>query len=190
MNLAVLASGRGSNFDAICENFKTSELFPKLLVTDQANALVLEKAQKRGVPAYHLPFPTQSREEAAEKLNEILQRYSIEFIVLAGFMKVLPTRFVRQWKNRIMNIHPSLLPRYPGTHAIERAWEAGDEIFGITIHLVDEGVDTGPVLFQNMFHRLKNDTLESIEEKIHRMEHRDYPRIIKNYIQTLRRSPS
>lgn len=185
--LAVLASGRGSNFEAICSAFAGSELYPRVLICDRAEAPVLEKARRSGVEAIHLPFPVSRREEAAAELDVLLQDRGVDLVALAGFMKVLPASFVRKWKGRILNIHPSLLPRYPGTDAIRRAWEAGEEVFGITIHLVDEGVDTGPVLFQNMTRRLPEDTLETMEEKVHRLEHWDYPRIIRQYALETRR---
>lgn len=184
--IAVLASGRGSNFEAICDAFKDTALYPRLLVCDREHAPVLEKARQRGVKSFYIPLPVKNREEAAAGLSRCLQDEGIELVVLAGFMKVLPPNFVRAWRGRIVNIHPSILPRYPGTEAIRRAWEAGEDWFGITIHLVDEGVDTGPILFQNMAHRLVEDTLDTIEEKIHKMEHMFYPKVIQNFCETWR----
>ncbi len=186
--LAVLASGTGSNFEAICEAFEKTPYYPVLLICDRKDAPVLHKAERRGVESLHFPLPAQEREEAAGRLSRLLREREIELIVLAGFMKVLPPVFVKDWKDKILNIHPSILPRYPGTEAIRRAWDAGEEWFGITIHLVDEGVDTGPILFQNMFHRLPEDTLESLENKVHRLEHLYYPEIILKFAQGWRRT--
>lgn len=188
MRLAVLASGRGSNFEALCQAFQGSEWFPALLVCDRAGAPVLEKAAFWGVEALHLPFPPQAREEASERLHQALVERNIELIALAGFMKILPPRFVDRWKGRILNIHPSLLPRHPGMDAIRKTWETGDEFGGITIHLVDHGVDTGPILYQNTVLREPGDTLESFEEKIHRLEHWAYPKVLKSYGESLKQT--
>lgn len=181
ITLAVMASGGGSNFEALCQAFQNTPLFPRLLVCDQKGAQVFARAERLGVPAVHLPFSSSEREAAASRLDDLLQEQGINLIALAGFMKILPASFVKKWKGRLLNIHPSLLPRHPGTHAIEKAWNSGDKEFGITIHLVDEGVDTGPILHQNFFLKENSDTLESIEQKVHRLEHWEYPKVLQRY---------
>ncbi len=180
-NLAVLASGTGSNFEVLCNEFRETDLFPLILVYDRQNAPVLEKARKNGVEALYLPFPPAQKESASQILTQELKARDIQFIILAGFMKMLPPSFVNTWDTRILNIHPSLLPRHPGTDSIKKAFDQGDREIGITIHLVDKGMDTGPILFQNFFLRQEEDNLEEIEKKVHNLEHGWYPKVIRDY---------
>ena len=110
---------------------------------------------------------------------EALEREKVDFLVLAGFMRVLSPEFVRRYRWRIVNIHPALLPEFPGAHAISDAWEAGVRATGVTVHFVDEGVDTGPAILQRKISRTADDTLESLEEKIHALEYELYPQAVQ-----------
>ena len=179
--VAILASGSGSNFEAIVR-YAREHAWPVsfTLLTDRPRARVVRRANRLGVPTVILPsrrFP--SREAYDRALFAELQALEpLDLVVLAGYMKILPPEIVRHFAKRMVNIHPSLLPRYPGLHAIERAFRAGEEKTGVTVHWVDEGVDTGPVIAQVEVPILPEDTLETLEARVHEAEHRIYPRVI------------
>ncbi|RKY01117.1 phosphoribosylglycinamide formyltransferase, partial [Candidatus Poribacteria bacterium] len=107
--------------------------------------------------------------------------YGVELVVLAGYMKILQPKFVRKWRNKILNIHPALLPSFPGMHAVRQALDYGVKVTGVTIHFVDEGVDTGPIIAQEPVRVRDDDTEETLLERIHQVEHRLYPEVIKLY---------
>lgn len=184
--LAILASGSGSNFQAIAEAFKDSEHEVCCLICDRKKAYAFERADNLGIPSYHVSFWKRDSEEAEREVDEILKKEGADLVALAGFMRILSPWLVDRWENKIINIHPSLLPKYPGAHGIEESFHSGDSEMGITIHYVDKGMDTGPVIFQESFSREEGETLESAEEKIHALEHRCYPQILinkLNYVQ-------
>ncbi len=131
-----------------------------------------------GIPVLNVSYLRNSREEVEKKLISVLKEEEIDLIVLAGYMRLLTPLFVSAFKGRIINIHPALLPKYPGTHGIEESFASGDRELGITIHYVDEGMDTGPVICQKSFLRNPSDTLESTAERIHGLEHQWYPDVI------------
>lgn len=183
INLAILVSGAGTNMaaivDAHIENAK-----PCVVISNRQNALALLKAQQRGIPAVYLP--SKKNEDYSQQLIECLQQHNVTpengLICLAGFMKILDKKFVTTFKNRILNIHPSLLPAFPGLDAIGQALKAGVVTTGCTVHLVDEGVDTGPILQQASVGIDPNDSSETLAAKIHEQEHKLYPAAIEKFV--------
>ncbi|MBN2050945.1 MAG: phosphoribosylglycinamide formyltransferase, partial [Spirochaetales bacterium] len=145
---AVLASGNGSNFEALTHYLNTTEHRICCLICDREKAYALERAKRLSIPGYYIPGWGKNREAAETEALRILQDYNPHIVILAGFMRVLTPLFLDAWPNKVVNIHPSLLPKYPGTRGIEDSYASGDREVGITIHLVDSGVDTGPVLLQ------------------------------------------
>lgn len=182
MKLAVLVSGNGSNLQALIDACSSSA-YPAeiaLVISNQPDAFALERAEKAGVARQVIPhnqFPDRGAFEDA--LGDEIEKAKAELVILAGFMRVLSPRFVRRFPNRILNIHPALLPSFPGTHAIEQAWNYGVKVTGVTVHLVDEGTDTGPVVLQRAIEISSKETLESLEKKVHSVEHILFPEAIR-----------
>ncbi len=181
MNLAVFASGRGSNFSAIARAVREKKIKARLavLICDQPQALVIRRAQRAGVKAVIIDradFSSRAGFEAA--ITQKLKEHKIELIALAGFMRVLSGSFVRRYRNRILNIHPSLLPAFKGAQAIKDAFAGGACFTGVTVHFVVEEVDCGPAILQQKVEIKNNDTLASLESRIHRLEHKLYPQAI------------
>lgn len=177
--LAVFASGRGSNFVAIARRMHhqaTHEL--AVLLCDRTEAPVLERARELGVPARLLSYRGRRREEAEKEALAILADKRVHTVALAGFMRLLSPQFLRSFPGEILNLHPSLLPRYAGTHGIEDSWRSTDRFLGISVIKVDEGVDTGPILLQRSFARTGWESLEEIEERIHELEHLWFPDVV------------
>jgi len=185
MNLAIFASGRGSNFSAIVKAIKQKKIKAKLriLVCDQPQALVIKRAQILGVRVVLVKredFPSRLDFEAA--IIQRLKYYKIDLIVLAGFMRLLSPDFVKRYRNRVMNIHPSLLPAFKGAQAIRDAFDSGVDATGVTVHFIDEEVDHGPIILQQKIEIKGKDTLASLEKRIHLLEHKLYPQAIKLFI--------
>ncbi len=184
-SIVVLASGNGSNFEAIVQTFRRDQVPIEVvaLITDNPRAYAIERARRLGVPVHVLDSQSYpSRDAYNQALLDLLRSLSFDLMVLAGYMKILPPEIVRAYERRIVNIHPALLPAYRGLHAIERAFQDGVQVTGVTVHWVDEGVDTGPILAQVPVWVDPDDTLESLEEKIHRVEHQLYPRVIQRIL--------
>lgn len=176
--IAVLASGNGSNFQVIAEQFKVTLLF-----SDHSDAYVLERAQNLQVPSYSFELKEFEDKVAYEtEIVKLLDRYNIDLVCLAGYMKIVGPTFLKAYEGRIINIHPAFLPEFPGAHGIEDAWSAGVEESGVTIHWVDSGIDTGQVIAQVRVPRLKNDTFESFEMRIHEAEYKLFPNVIRRLI--------
>jgi phosphoribosylglycinamide formyltransferase-1 len=180
-NFAVFASGRGSNLGAIIEAIKNKKISANLalVVSDRPGALALEIAKKAGVPT--ALFDRQEftdRKSFEDAIIARLQEAGIDFIVLAGYMRILSPQFVQTYRNKIINIHPSLLPAFKGAHAIRDAFAAGVKETGVTVHFVDEEIDNGDIIAQEAVAVLPQDTLDSLEAKIHSVEHKIYPRAI------------
>lgn len=176
--LAVLASGSGSNFEAIAEKISGGPHTLACLICDRRNAYVFERADKYGTPAYYVNYAGRDRSLAEEEITAVLREEKADLIALAGFMRLLSPSFVDNFSSRIINIHPSLLPKYPGTHGIEDGFESEDEELGITIHRVDHGLDTGPVIMQKSFTRSREEDLDDIEGRVHELEHIWYPAVL------------
>ena len=175
--IVVLASGEGSNFSAIVD----SGIEVEKVLTDNPKAGVIKRAIKSSVPVIVLDKKeyTQIQGWFEHRLDEEIPN-DTDLIVLAGFMLILSSWFCEKWAGKIINIHPSLLPAFGGgCHAIKDAWEYGCKIFGVTIHWVIPEVDAGPIITQRAIHKLDDDTLEIITERIHNVEHYVYPETIK-----------
>jgi phosphoribosylglycinamide formyltransferase-1 len=178
--LAVLLSGRGSNFIAICEAIRRGDLDAEIrcVISNSAEAPGLEKAREFGLQAICIPSRGVERAEYDRRVMEALEICSPTLICLAGYMRVLGPEFVRRYRGRILNIHPALLPAFPGLHAQRQALEYGVRIAGCTVHLVDEGVDTGRILMQRAVEVLEDDTEETLSARILKQEHDVYWRAI------------
>jgi len=183
--LIVFASGNGSNFEAIANHIKEEDLpfVIQYLLTDNPRAFAIERAKKLNIPVKILDYKSfESRDAYNRAVFKFLKSQDVDLIVLAGYMRILPAFIVREYWRKIVNIHPSLLPAFPGLHAIEKAFNYGVKVTGVTVHFVDEGVDTGPIIMQECVKIEENDTLESLEEKIHKVEHRIYIQAIKKIL--------
>ncbi len=180
--LAVFASGRGSNLQAIMEAIANGKLDMELVLvlSDQPDARALDRARRAGVATEVLPF-TGDAEGYGEKLLRYLAPYSVDVIALAGFMRIVPPNFLRDFPGDIVNIHPSLLPAFPGLDAQEQAVDYGVRVSGCTVHFVDEGVDTGPVILQASVPVYASDDEDTLSARILRWEHRLYPRALQLY---------
>jgi phosphoribosylglycinamide formyltransferase-1 len=182
VRLAVLASGRGSNLGAILEARRRGG-FPArvvVVVSDRENAPALERATRAGVEAVFVdPKAHGDRTAYDAALLAILDRHRPDLVCLAGFMRVLGPAFVRAWAGRLLNVHPSLLPAFPGLHAQRQALDYGVKVAGATVQFVDEGVDTGPVILQASVPVLPDDTEDSLSARILAEEHRLYPEAIR-----------
>lgn len=185
MRVAILASGNGSNFEALAHQFQAGLLPGELIFvfSDHHDAYVLERAQRLNVRAFSFEVKEFENKAAYEEaLLQLLQEQQIDLIVLAGYMRIIGKTLLSHYSNRILNIHPSLLPSFPGLHGIKDAYEYGVKVTGVTVHLVDDGVDTGPIIAQEPVMILPVDTLESLEEKIHQTEHRLYPKVLRDVL--------
>ncbi|OQX87418.1 MAG: phosphoribosylglycinamide formyltransferase [Candidatus Omnitrophica bacterium 4484_70.2] len=183
MNIAILASGKGTNFEAIVRAVKKGDIRNvqvKLLVTDREEAFVRKRARRLKIKEVFIdPSNFSFREDFEKALVRVLVREKVELVVLAGFMRILSSYFIKKFKNKILNIHPSLLPAFKGVNAIERAYKYGVKITGVTVHFVDEKVDHGPIILQGAVKVKPGESLEEVEKKIHKLEHNLYPQAIK-----------
>ncbi len=182
LRLAVLASGRGSNLQAIIDAIEQKRLQAVLavVISNKAEAQALERARKHGAPAVFLdPKATPGRDAYDAVILEHLRKHDVGLVVLAGYMKIVTRVLIDAYANRIMNIHPSLLPSFPGLAAQRQALEWGVKVSGCTVHFVEEGVDTGPIIQQAAVPALEEDTVESLEARILEQEHRIYPEAIQ-----------
>jgi len=180
-NIAVLISGQGTNLQSIIDHVKAGKLKCNLavVISNKEDAYGLVRAKKAKIPAYFVDHKDIPREEHEKKIIEILKKYKIDLVVLAGYMRILTPYFIRQYKNRIINIHPALLPSFPGTDGYGDTWKYGCKVGGCTVHFVDEGVDTGPIILQEANPIKENDTLESFKKRGLKIEHQAFPEAIK-----------
>ncbi len=179
--IAVLASGTGTNLEAILEAQHRGEISGRvaLVLSDQAEAKALGRARRRGVEALYLnPKEYGGREDYDRALVEHLKAAGIDLVVLAGFMRLISPYFVNAYPLQIMNIHPSLLPAFPGLEGVEQALHYGVKVSGCTVHFVDEGLDTGPIILQEAVPVIQEDTVETLHQRIHAVEYRLYPTAI------------
>jgi phosphoribosylglycinamide formyltransferase-1 len=180
--LAVLLSGRGSNFEAIADAVEAGRIPDAevvAVISDVAEARGLERARERGLRAFAVERARfASRAEHEREIARILRDAGTDLVCLAGYMRILSPEFVREWPGRILNIHPSLLPKYRGLSPQRRALEAGDVEAGCSVHVVDEGTDTGPVVLQRSVPVEPNDTEETLSARILEQEHEAYPEAI------------
>lgn len=181
--LGVLGSGKGSNFVAIADAIAAGEVPAEvgLVLSDVESAGILEHARSRQLASRFIPpgkFRTKLDEEAEQAYVSALQEAKVDLIVLAGFMRVLKGEFLRAFEGRIVNIHPSLLPSFPGLEAWKQALDHGVKVTGCTVHFVDAGVDCGPIIGQQTVPVLDDDTPETLHARIHAAEHELYPKCV------------
>jgi len=182
LRVGVLVSGGGSNLQSIIDACQAGKVPAQVVaaVSNVEGAYGLERARKAGIPAYGVPHDGfASRAAFEDRLLAILREHNVELVCLAGFMRVLTPRFLSAYHGRIMNIHPALLPSFPGTHGQHDAHAYGVRFSGCTVHFVDEGTDTGPIIIQAVVPAFDDDTEDSLAARILAQEHRIYPRAIQ-----------
>ena len=182
MNIAVFCSGNGSNLQAIIDSVKSGYIPAKiaLVVSDEKGAFALKRAGEAGIQALILnPKEFEGREAFDKEVVKHLREAKIDLVVLAGYMRLLSDFFIKEYESRIMNIHPSLLPSFKGTHGIKDALEYGVKVTGPTVHFVDEKLDHGPIILQKALEIEDNDTEETLLARVHNEEHKIYPEAIR-----------
>ncbi len=184
LRLGVLASGRGSNLQAILDAIDAGRCPGQVVVvvSDRPGATALDRARRAGAKAIHVDPPGYPDRAAFDQaVAAVLAEHAVELVCLAGYMRLLSPAFVAAWRGRILNVHPALLPAFPGLHAQRQALEHGVKVSGATIHLVDEGVDTGPIVLQAAVPVLDDDTEATLAARILAEEHRLYAEAIRLY---------
>jgi len=181
--IAALGSGQGSNLEAIAEACASGKIPAQVAVvlSDVPNAGILVRARDRGIPAFHIPpgnYRTRLDEEAERAYIKALSHHEVDLVALAGFMRVLKGGMLRAFEGKIVNIHPSLLPSFPGLEAWKQALDFGVKVTGCTVHFVDAGVDSGPIIGQQSVPVLDDDTAQTLHQRIHAAEHELYPRCL------------
>ena len=182
--IAVFASGFGSNLQALIDYIKGNGLNGDIVLvfSNNKDAYALNRARKNKIKAVFMdPSGYNTRKQYDTKIIELLEDEKIDLVVLAGYMFLLSHEFVHKFKNKILNIHPALLPSFKGTHGIKDAYEYGVKVTGVTVHFVDEGLDSGPIIIQQSVDIDQNESVEELEEKIHRIEHKIYPLAVKYF---------
>lgn len=182
INIGVLASGRGTNLQAIIEAIEDGKIAGeiKIVISDHPKACALKRAQQYLIDTRYIDFKEfKNREDFDKEIIKTLKEKKIDLVVLAGYMRILSPYFIRTYQNKIINIHPALLPSFPGLHAHKQTVEYGVKISGCTVHFVDEGVDSGPIILQKAVEVSDDDTEDSLAEKILKEEHQIYPRAIQ-----------
>ncbi len=183
LELGVLVSGNGTNLQAILDAVERGALDARVrcVISNRTGAQALERAARAGVPALAIPHTSFDTREAFDRaVVAALREHSVEWVALAGFMRVLTPELLRAFPGRIINIHPALLPSFRGTHAIRQALEHGVTITGCTVHFVDEGVDTGPIIAQRAVPVLPGDDEASLTERMHEAEHELYVKVLSD----------
>lgn len=182
LKIGVLASGRGSNFQAIIDEIEAGRILAKIeiLIVDNSDAYAIERAKKHGIPYMYIdPKEFKTKEAFYEKIRDELLSKGVELVILAGFMRIVKKPLLDAFPNRIMNIHPALLPSFPGLHGQKQAVDYGVRISGCTVHFVDEGVDSGPIIIQAAVPVDPDDTEDSLSERILKVEHKIFPEAIR-----------
>ena len=179
-NLGILLSGRGSNFEAIARNVQAGKIPARVavVISNREDAPGLVRAREMGLNTRIIPSKGKEREAYDRELVAVLREFEVDLVCLAGFMRILSPYFVREFRHRILNIHPALLPAFPGTEAQKQALEYGAKFSGCTVHIVDEGVDTGPIVCQAVVPVRDDDTVETLSARILKEEHRIYSEAI------------
>jgi phosphoribosylglycinamide formyltransferase-1 len=174
--LGILLSGRGSNFEAIARNVQAGKIPAEIavVISNKEDALGLARAREMGLSARFIPSKAREREDFEREVVGVLREFQVDLVCLAGFMRVLTPYFIREFRGRILNIHPALLPSFPGVEAQKQALDYGVKYTGCTVHIVDEGVDTGPIVCQAVVPILDDDTVETLAARILKEEHRIY----------------
>lgn len=180
--IGVLVSGSGSNLQSIIDHIENGRLDAviKIIISNNSDAYALKRAEIHGIPSAvlkHTDF--NDREKFDEAMIELLKRHDVELVVMAGFMRLLSPLFLKSFPMKIMNIHPALLPAFPGIHVQKKAVDYGVKFSGCTVHFADSGVDTGPIIIQSVVPVLDSDTEDTLAARILKEEHRIYPKAIQ-----------
>ena len=186
MNIAVLCSGRGTNLQAIIDKVKSGYIPAKiaLVLSDKSDAFALTRAKKAGIETVVLNAKDyKTREDFDKEVIKNLKKRNVELVVMAGFMRLLSPHFIKEYKNRIINIHPAILPSFKGTHALKDALDYAVKVTGATVHFVDEHLDHGPIILQSCVEVKDGDTEEALLERVHKEEHRIYPEAVKLFVE-------
>lgn len=184
MKFVILGSGTGTNAEAILDAWKENRLgkaVPAAIFCDMPNARILTLGERYGIQARYInpgPFKTKMSDEGEQEYIKVIRETGAGLVVLAGFMRVIHDGFLHAFPRRIINLHPSLLPSFPGLHSIKQAYDHGVKVTGCTVHWVTAGLDTGPIIDQSAVHIEKDDTLETLEAKVHAAEHQILPSVI------------
>jgi phosphoribosylglycinamide formyltransferase-1 len=184
LRLGVLGSGRGSNMQAIQDAIEAGRLPARIVcvISDVADAFILERARRAHIPAFFInpaPFRTKLDGEAEQRVLTCLYEHGVEAVLLAGFMRMVKSGLLRAYPHRVLNIHPALLPAFPGLEAWRQALDYGVKVTGCTVHFVDEGMDTGPIIAQRAVPVLDHDTPETLHARIQEAEHELYPEAVR-----------
>jgi phosphoribosylglycinamide formyltransferase 1 len=184
LRIGILGSGSGSNMQSITDAIQAGELNAeiRLVLSDVKDAFILERARRHGIPAQWLdcaPYKTKLDAQAQERCIALLKGHGVDTVVLAGFMRIVKAGLLKAFPMRILNIHPALLPSFPGLHAWKQVLDYGAKITGCTVHFVDEGTDTGPVIIQRAVPVLDTDTCETLHARIQIEEHKAYPEALR-----------
>ena len=188
-SIAILGSGNGSNAQALINAVEagTLEMTIACIISDVQNAPILERAKQHHIPAHYIdcaPSPYTLRDQAEASVLQLLDHYQVDYIILAGFMRILKKSLLNTFPRKVINIHPSLLPAFPGLEAGRQAFDAGVRETGCTVHYVDEGIDTGEIILQKKISIEDTDTLESLMQKMHAAEHIAYPEALHHLFKT------
>ena len=184
LKLGVLGSGAGSNMQSIVDEIESGGLDAeiKIVISDVADAKILDRAAKHSITALHLdcsPWKTKLEGRAEDECIEILKSHDVDTVVLAGFMRIVKPKLLAAFPNRVINIHPALLPAFPGVHSWKQALDYGCKVAGVTVHFVDAGTDSGPIIVQKAVPVLEDDTPESLHARIQVQEHIAYPEALR-----------
>jgi phosphoribosylglycinamide formyltransferase-1 len=186
VNIAVLCSGKGTNLQAIINAVKRRKIKAnlKLVLGDKQNAFCLKRARKAGIKTVFIDSKKyKGRKRFDQEVIKHLIQEDIDLIVLAGFMRILSDYFIKKYRNRIINIHPALLPSFKGAKGIKDAYEYGVRVTGVTVHFVNEELDNGPIILQDVVKIKPGESIASLEKKIHKLEHKLYPEAINLFSQ-------
>jgi len=183
VNLGVLVSGSGSNLQAIIDNIEAGRVDAgiQIVISNVPGVYALERSKKHGIPSLVIPHKGLKREEYDQKLVEALRARDVELVVLAGFMRIITPVLLRAFPMRVINIHPALLPAFPGTHVWQTQIDYGVKFAGCTVHFVDEGTDTGPIIIQAVVPVYDEDTADTLNARILKQEHKIYSQAIQMY---------
>ena len=182
--IAVLASGFGSNLQAIIDQTQNLDINGEIVLvfSNNENAYALQRAKKHGIKSVSFnPGQFESRQKYDKELLVLLKNEKIDLIVMAGYLLLVGREIIKEFSNRIINVHPALLPSFKGTHGIKDAFDYGVKVTGVTVHFVEEELDAGPVINQEAVIIAEDDTQETLEEKIHKIEHKIYPLAVKYF---------
>jgi phosphoribosylglycinamide formyltransferase-1 len=186
-NIAVLVSGRGSNLQSIIDNIESKNIRDakiSVVISDVKDAFALERARRHGIAAIHInPRAFVDKKAYEQEMLKTLGRYDIGLILLAGYMRIVGREVIEAYRNKIINIHPALLPSFMGLHAQKQAFDYGVRISGCTVHFVDEGMDTGPIILQRCVPVLEGDTVDTLAARILEQEHQIFPEAVKLFVE-------